>query len=310
MRYKVVSAYLIALVLVPALLGGCGQSLDDPANARCDAPPITFSDPVDLGDHQEVVVHFTCEDARLAGTLYLPPGPGPHPAVVWVHGAGEAARLGYGGFTESLVQSGVAVFSYDKRGVGASQGACCPGDYGHFNLLTADAVGAVSALRSRSGLNPQQIGLIGASQAGWIVPRAAVESHVAFTALASPGILPYGQVKAYEELTGGDGSDKPFPSKEEIARRLQDAGPSGFDPRPFLEQFRIPALWLFGTADREVPIDQSVALLNKLKGEGKDFKIVEFPRAGHGLLDTHPTDPDAPSTFVDWILARVHLASA
>jgi hypothetical protein len=36
-----------------------------------------------------------------------------------------------------LVGAGIAVLSYDKRGVGQSEPECCPGDTGHFNLLTA-----------------------------------------------------------------------------------------------------------------------------------------------------------------------------
>jgi uncharacterized protein len=134
-------------------------------------------------------------------------------------------------------------------------------------------------------------------------------SHVAFLVLASPGILPYGQVKAYAQLTGGDESDKPFPSKEEIAKTLKDAGPSGFDPTPFLEQLSVPALWLFGTADREVPVDQSVALLTALKDSGKDFTIQLFQGAGHGLLNTPPTDPNAFPTVVQWIEGHVQVAS-
>jgi hypothetical protein len=55
-----------------------------------------------------------------------------------------------------------------------------------------------------------------------------VESqHLAFIASASAAVLPYDQVKAYAELTGGSDSGQPFPSKEQIARCLQDAGPSG-----------------------------------------------------------------------------------
>jgi len=125
-------------------------------------------------------------------------------------------------------------------------------------------------------------------------PRGSRLAACAFIALASAAVLPYDQVKAYAELTGGTGSDQPFPSTEEIAKRLQDAGPSGADPKPYLERLRIPALWLYGTADREVPIDQSVALLNTFKGQGRDFTVVTFPDAGHGLLDSSPTDPQAP----------------
>ena len=67
----------------------------------------------------------------------------------------------------------------------------------------------------------------------------------------------------------------------------------------------IPALWLYGSADREVPVDQSVALLDRLKAQGKDFTVVTFPAAGHGLLDSPPTDPQAPTTFVDWVRQMV-----
>jgi alpha-beta hydrolase superfamily lysophospholipase len=61
---------------------------------------------------------------------------------VWVHGAGEAARPGWGGdVVPGLVEAGVVVFSWDKRRVGHSGGSCCPGDQGHFRLITADAEG-------------------------------------------------------------------------------------------------------------------------------------------------------------------------
>ena len=309
MRRRVVAVSVLAAASVASLLSACGgQHFDDPADAQCDTPRVRFGDRIDLGDHQQVDLHYTCEGAAQAGSLYLPEGPGPHPAVVWVHAAGEATRIVYRfPVFQSLVQAGVAVFTYDKRGVGESEGKCCPGDYGHFNLLTADVEGAVNALTSRPDIDPNQIGLLGASQAGWIAPRAAVQSHATFLALASPGILPYGQVQAYARLTGGDGSGKPFPTKEEIAKALQDAGPSGFDPKPFLERLSVPALWLFGTADREVPVDQSVALLNALKGSGKDFTIQLFPNAGHGLLNTPPTDPNAPPAVVEWIESHVHV---
>jgi uncharacterized protein len=295
------------MATVVLALGACERSFDDPATAQCSAPPVAFDQPVDHGTHREVVVHFTCEGAMLTGTLYLPESRGRHPAVVWILGGQQTARLSYGDLVEAFTQYGVGFFSYDKRGGGQSQGTCCPGDYGHFNLLTADAVGAVNALRSSTSVDPSRIGFVGTSQAGWIVPRAAVESHqVAFIALASAAVLPYDQVKAYAELTGGSGNDKPFPSKEEIAKRLQDAGSSGSDPKPYLEQLTIPALWLYGTADREVPVDQSIALLNGLKAQGKDFTVVTFADAGHGLLDSPPTDPQAPATLVDWVRMRVH----
>src|SRR5205807_798381 len=83
-----------------------------------------------------------------------------------------------------------------QAGVGQSQGVCCPGDSDHFNLLAADVVGAVNVLRMRSGIDTRQIGLLGASQAGWIVPIAAVHAHVALTALVDTSTVTAGEERA------------------------------------------------------------------------------------------------------------------
>jgi pimeloyl-ACP methyl ester carboxylesterase len=281
------------------------------ASTHCDAPPITFADTRVFDDRQEIDVNFTCEGAVLAGTLYLPLGSESHPAVVWVHGSGEAPRLTFGGdLVPTLVRAGIAVLSYDKRGVGESTGECCPGDKGKFDVLAADVVGAVAVLRARADIDPAQIGLLGASQAGWIVPVAAVWSaHVAFVALVDAPTVTYGEEHLYSKLTGEEGGGGGELSKEEIARRLAEAGPSGFDPAPFLEQLTIPGLWLYGGQDQSIPVDQSAAILDRLRTtEWKDFTVVVFPDAGHGLLDVPPSDPQALPALLAWLLDRVHVA--
>jgi uncharacterized protein len=303
---------LLSLVVAAAALGAVIVAvlfvlnyLTDPPSASCPAPPTTFSPPIKDFTHDEVTAKYTCEGAVQAGTLYLPTGPGPHPAVVWIHGAGTETRLGYGSLVSGLVSAGVAVFSYDKRGVGESKGSCCPGDNGQFNLLSADVAGAVAALASRSDLRKDEIGLIGASQAGWIAAKAATMSgKVAFIALASATPVTERQTNLYERLARGDEGRL---SGDEISRRLASAGPSGFDPLPFLRQITVPSLWLIGTADDRIPVPESIALLEQLKREGKPVEIVTFSGAGHGLLDTPPTSPDALPTLINWVSKKVHL---
>jgi uncharacterized protein len=276
----------------------------DPQTASCSAPATTFGPTNNLFNHQEVSVHYTCEGAVQAGTLYLPTGTGLHPAAIWIHGAGPEKRLGYGDLVAALVNAGVAVFSYDKRGVGESQGSCCPGDNGRYNLLSADAAGAVAALASRSDLRKDELGFIGASQAGWIAAKAATMTKVAFIALASATPMTERQANLYERLARGDEGTL---TSEEISRRIASAGRSGFDPLPFLKQISTPSLWMIGMADDRIPVPESIALLGQLKNEGKNVDVVTFPDAGHGLLDTPPSHPDAPRTFVDWVLKRVHV---
>jgi len=305
-RRRLLAIGLVVIALVAAgVLGFVAMDyLADAPTASCANPPTTFGQKTDLFNHFEVAVQFTCEGKRQAGTLYLPSSPGPYPIAVWVHGAGPEPRLRFGDLLRSLADAGIAVFSYDKRGVGESEGSCCPGDDGHFNLLAADVVGAIDALATRSDLRKDEIGLIGASQAGWVAAKAATMSgKVAFIALASATPLTERTANLYERLAGGAEGQL---SKEEISRRLESVRSSGFDPLPYLRQLNVPSLWMLGTADDRIPVPESVAVLEQLKKEGKDITIATFADAGHGLLDTPPTASEAPLTFVSWIVKHLH----
>jgi alpha-beta hydrolase superfamily lysophospholipase len=302
-RMCVVIAGAAIAVLVSAWSGSNHSS----QRVDCSNPSASFGKPSVAGDHREMLVHFTCAGAKQAGTIYLPLRAGRHPAIIWVHGAGEATRLSYGPLVAAFVKRGIAFFSYDKRGVGESEGDCCPGDHGDFELLTADAVGAVESARSFAGIDPAQVGFTGASQAGWIAPQAGVDSrHVAFLALASPGILRYSVVHEYERFTGGEESGKPRPSEEEIAKKLASVERSGYDPAPALRKLKAPALWLFGGADRNVPPRQSAAALRLMKAKlHKHWTIIVYPGAGHGLFDSKPTDPRAIPAAATWVRRHV-----
>jgi len=288
-----------------ALVSGCGGGDGGaaPQSARCTSPNATFGDATDLRTHREVTVHFTCEETALAGTLYLPNGSGRHPAVVWVHGSGEQPRLNYGPVVAPLVEDGVAVFSYDKRGVGESEGDCCtsPGEY---DLVAADADGAVTAIRSHPEIDPEKVGLYGASEAGWVVPLAdsRLAKPVAFTALVDGPAVTTGEEEVWSDAAGEE-DEGPLTAekKTEATQKLQKAGPSGFDPAPLIEQMSTPGLWLYGGADKSIPTDRSVEILTRMKQAGKDFTIIVFPKAGHGLVDNVPTAPEAPATLVNWI---------
>lgn len=132
---------------------------------------------------REEEVHFQNGGIILAGNLLLPNGPGPHPAVVFVHGSGPARRDSSWFLAERFVRAGVAALIYDKRGAGDSTG-----DYrkSSFDDLAADVLAGVEMLRSRRDINHQEIGLHGTSQGGWVAPLAASRSKaVKFLILVS-----------------------------------------------------------------------------------------------------------------------------
>jgi dienelactone hydrolase len=305
------AAAATATALIAALLFALSdESVADPSSARCSAPDVRFGPSQRLPDYQQAAVHFSCNGAVLAGTLTLPTGPGPHPAAVWVHASGEAPRLTYAGapLVQALIQAGVAVLSYDKRGVGASQGRCCPGDSGHFNLLAADADGALHALATRPDIDPDRLGFIGASQAGWVVPLAVARADrpVRFTALADAPVVSHGQEQLYSRLTGEEGGDPSGLPEHTVLRRVRQAGPSGFQPLPFLQAMTGPGLWLFGGRDRSQPTALDLEVLAMLHATGHDFTTRVFPHADHGLLDVPPTDSQALLTLVGWVRQTVN----
>jgi hypothetical protein len=117
--------------------------------------------------HEDVV--FRNGDVELHGTLSIPVGAGPHPAVVLVHGSGAATR-NVGFFTSAYERLGIATLSFDKRGAGESTGNWRSAP---FADLAGDVLAGVALLRARPDIDAKRIGLDGSSQGGWVGAMAA-----------------------------------------------------------------------------------------------------------------------------------------
>jgi pimeloyl-ACP methyl ester carboxylesterase len=136
--------------------------------------------------YHEEQVRFVNNGVSLAGTLVVPNGQGPHPAIVLTHGSGPQRRW-RGIFEQLFVRRGVAVLSYDKRGVGQSSGSWGKAS---FTDLADDAVAGANFLAKRPGIDPKRIGFWGLSQGGWIAPLAAYRfGSAAFVIMVSGGGL-------------------------------------------------------------------------------------------------------------------------
>lgn len=147
------------------------------------------------------------EGVTLAGTLTVPRGAGPHPAVVLISGSGpqdrDEAIMGHRPFlvlADHLTRQGIAVLRYDDRGVGGSTGSFAAATHEDF---TADALAAVAWLKTRMEIDPRRLGLVGHSEGGLVAPLAAVQrpEDIAFLVLLAGVGVPM------EELLVRQGQD-------------------------------------------------------------------------------------------------------
>ncbi|MCG2820576.1 MAG: alpha/beta fold hydrolase, partial [Candidatus Atribacteria bacterium] len=137
---------------------------------------------------EELVYENKEAGITLAGTLTLPPGKGPFPAVLLITGSGPQDRnetifnhCPFLVLADYLTRQGVAVLRVDDRGVGKSTGDFSQATSEDFAL---DVLAGIEYLKTRKEINPKQIGLIGHSEGGLIAPMVAVKSpDVAFIVL-------------------------------------------------------------------------------------------------------------------------------
>ncbi len=145
---------------------------------------------------EEVGYENPAAGIRLAGTLTLPSGSAPFPAVLLITGSGQQDRdetvMGHKPFlvlADYLTRRGIAVLRVDDRGVGGSGGDPSLATTLDFS---GDVLAGIAYLKNRKEIDPGRIGLIGHSEGGLIAPLAAVKNakDVAFIVLmAGPGLI-------------------------------------------------------------------------------------------------------------------------
>ncbi|MGY0037805.1 alpha/beta hydrolase family protein [Pedobacter sp. NJ-S-72] len=252
-------------------------------------------------------VKFNSVGVTLAGTIFK--ARDPYAAVVLVHGSGQEKRMVE--MASLLAGNGITVLTYDKRGVGESEGVYAGPEVGtnnidssNLNLLALDVSAASNTLLARLPANHGPLGLMGFSQAGWVIPMAAKKNRqVSFMILFSGPVVTTLEQLRFQFYTQGNSRFWETHTEAEAREHIRSDADryqfAGTDPRDALASLRIRGLWLFGGKDIQAPVGLSMERLDVLKAQGKPYEYRLFPELGHNT--SSPKSQEPVSAAIEWI---------
>lgn len=227
-------------------------------------------------------ISFSKADQSIVGTLALPDGAGPVPAVLLLHGfTGNRHELPVIGTEDTMFsraarwlgERGVASLRIDFRGSGDSDGAWQDTT---FSSQISDAIAALDYLETVDGVDGDQLSILGLSQGGLVGAATAgrdarVSKLVLWSAVSNP-VMSYGILLGYDNLLAGAsiGADS-----------LTIALPWGAETTlkgPFFED-----IFLVDPVAEIASYSGSLLVING----ARDDTVTPQPQAGQVFLDYH-----------------------
>jgi len=252
-------------------------------------------------------VKFESAGATLSGTVFKPKYI--QSSVVIVHGSGQEKRMA--NMASLLASNGIAVLTYDKRGVGESGGVYAGPEVGtnnidslNLNLLALDASAALNTLAAHIPTHGGSLGLMGFSQAGWVIPIAAtINRNVKFMVIFSGPVVTTLEQLRFQFYTQGNTNfwetHTEADAREHINNDIDRYKFTSTDPRTALGKLSIPGLWLYGGKDIQVPVNLSIERLNVLKAKSMPYDYQVFQAYGHNTASSKSNEP--MNVAIQWI---------
>ena len=224
------------------------------------------------------------------------------PAVVYVHGGGWAAGDKRGGpgvaDTRAMLQAGFAVFSVNYR--------LAPEFL--FPAMIQDVKCAIRSIRARATeyrIDPERIGAWGGSAGGHLVALLGTSDPDA--ALDVGEYLDQSsRVQAVVDMFGPADLTIPVTTYEQM-QLLTNAFPIDQyvkgSPVTYASPDDPPFLILQGDKDALVPLEQSVALYERLTAQNVPATLVVVRNAGHGFKPVDGIPTPSPSEISQMVLA-------
>jgi dipeptidyl aminopeptidase/acylaminoacyl peptidase len=236
---------------------------------------------------RRVSLNYRASDGtRIPAYLTLPPnGPDKNlPTIVMPHG-GPAARdeLSFDYLASFLASRGYAVLQPNFRGSGGYGRAW---EYAGHNqwggLMQKDVTDGVGAL-SRMGLvDPNRVCIVGASYGGYAALAGATLTPDLYKCAVSIAGVSDLQAMLNRALDrSGRKSETVEYWRASIGNDMAQV--KAVSPIENVAAIRVPILLIHGDQDTVVPVEQSRAMDRKLRGAGKQARLVELPGEDHGI---------------------------
>lgn len=167
--------------------------------------------------YKKVDLTFGAFDPEIPGTVFIPEGEGPFPAVVLIAGSGNANRRqwSYASWADFYARAGIAAFIYDRRPEAfLLEGGAMMAMEDHAR----DVADAINRLKTLPEIKPEKIGVASHSRGGWIAMALGNQvPDLAFMVFLSPAPVTPAEQNIDSNLTGMD-EDGLSPEELEAAR--------------------------------------------------------------------------------------------
>jgi pimeloyl-ACP methyl ester carboxylesterase len=185
------------------------------------------------------------DNTKLYGTLIIPKK-GFAKVVIVVPGSGPDTRNSHYVLTEALLNNGIAVYRYDERGVGQSEGKY------KFKENGMDLYYAFKKLKGIDTISKKSFGIIGHSMGGYYAINAyLMKSKLDFLVLIST------------------------PIERIINRKFEDNNKNKSAVVTILKNIEIPTLYIIGTQDGLLNAKKTITSLNELGNKNMQIKLME-----------------------------------
>ena len=175
---------------------------------------------------------------KLPGTLIMPKGAGPFPAVVLVHGSGPNDRdetVGgskmFKDLAEGLASRGIAVVRYEKRTKQYGPRVASMKSFTLHDETVEDALKAIALLRTQTGVDPKRVFVIGHSLGGYAAPRIAAEDPQIAGLILMAGNARHLEDLVVEQVQTLGGTQKALENAKAIQAKVKSLEP-GDDSSP------------------------------------------------------------------------------